>query len=221
MSGGATVVSVGSEPPEWFRTKDYKYLLKLDAAGWLHELERCSGLGVDLSEWESIGEPGWTDNVYPAFIGPPAVQVVDNADQSKLHALEKPSLLVQVYLNAPDGTIIEEFKKVLQLARQSVPSPVRRPGPTALSAKFTESHFVSWINHRIVEVCELDAWRGKAPKDSAKPTSADLGRWLFAGHADPDKEVAQARKVLAEAIRKIPALWAQVEALPPTAPKQR
>jgi len=216
------VVSVWSEPPDWFRNKDYGYLLKLDVAGWLRELDRCSGLGVDLSEWESVGEPGWTDNVYPAFIGPPAVRVVDKADQSTLHALEQPSLLVQVYLNAPDGVIIEEFKKVLRSARQSVPSPVSKPGPTALSGKFTETQFTSWIKHRIVELCELEAWRAKLPEDEAKPRNADFGRWHFPAYTDPDKAVVQARKVLASAIKAIPALFAQVaadQALPPTTPK--
>lgn len=106
-----------------------------------------------MSEWESVGregekqfpfgEPGWTDNAHPAFIGPPAVRTVDMADQSTLHALERPSLLVQVYLSAPDGVIIEEFKKALRPARQSVPSPVSKPGPAALSLSgFLSSLFV-------------------------------------------------------------------------------
>ena len=224
------MVSVWSEPPQWFRDKDYSYLSKLDAAGWLHELERCSGLGVDLKEWESLerereehiplGEPGWTDNLCPAFVGPPAVRIVDKGDQSSLHALEQPSLLVQVYLNAPDGVIVEEFKKALRSARQSVPSPVSRRGPTALSATFTETQFFAWRNHRIVEVCELDAWRAKLPEDS-RPTSADFGRWLFPNYTDPNKEVVEARRALASAIKSIPALFAQVEAdqpLPPTTP---
>ena len=123
-------------------------------------------------------------------------------------------------MNAPDGVIIEEFKKALRSARQSVPSPVTKPGPAGFSAKFTETEFIRWIKHRIVELCELEAWRAKLPEDS-RPTSADLGRWLFPNYADPDKEVVEARRALASAIKCIRALFAQVVAdqpLPPTTP---
>ena len=98
------------EPPEWLKKKDYRYLRNLNAAGWLAELQRCAQLQnpIDLREWDAIGEPDWTKNVAPAYIGPPAVQVVDRADQSVLDALEKPALIVQINLRAPDGVIMEQ-----------------------------------------------------------------------------------------------------------------
>jgi hypothetical protein len=186
------VVSGWLKPPDWFRKKDYGYLSKLDAAGWLNELERCSGLGINLKEWESLeregeeriplGEPGWTDNAYPALIG------------------------------------IEEFKKALRSARKLVPSRVSKLGPTALSSKFTETQFVRWINHRIVEICELDAWRAKLPEDEAKPRDADFARWLFPHYAQPHRQLVRARKNLALAIQNIPALFAQVVAARPLSP---
>jgi hypothetical protein len=213
------------EPPDWFKGKDYSYLRALDAGGWLKELERCKQLRdkIDLSPWEPLGEPGWTNSALPAFIGPPPVQVVDKADQSNLSALEKPSLIVQIYLNAPDRIIVEEFKNILRLTRKKIPPPVRIPGPDALAAQFTETKFLSWINHHIVEFCELEAWRSELP-EGEQPKNADFGRWLFSTYSDSDKEIAEAREALAAAIESIPALWAQVahasDALPVIDPKQ-
>jgi hypothetical protein len=125
-----------------------------------------------------------------------------------LHRIERPALILQIYLNAPDGVILTEFKKALRLARREVPAPVSKPGRKTADAKFSSRHFTRWLNRRIVELCEIDAWRREL-KDG--PTDADLGRWLFPNYADPSKEVATARNVLNEAIDLILALWAQVE----------
>ena len=196
-----------SKPPEWFEREDYSYLSKLTAAGWLHELQRCSHLcsGDDLSEWGD-----WTKKFMPAFIGPPVVQVVDRADQSALRALEKPALIVQVYLAAPDGVILKEFQNVLRTAREAVPSPVKKPGPQTVHTEFSERHFGRWLDHKVVELCELDAWRRTLPEND-RPLDADFGRWLFSKYSDTDKALADARKTLNAALASIRALWAQVE----------
>jgi hypothetical protein len=207
--------TTNGDPPKWFKSKDYSYLFKLTVAEWLHELQRCNHLlsGDDLTEWESIGpkeDVGWTKKMMPAFIGPPVVQIVNKADQAELLALEKPALIVQVYLAAPDGTIIEEFKKALRAARRDLPEPVKKPGPQATRAQFTKQHFTRWQNHRIVALCELDAWRRTLPENE-RPRDADFGRWLFPTYADTDKTLADARKTLHAALASIPALWAQTE----------
>jgi hypothetical protein len=204
-----------SKPPEWFERRDYSYLSGLTAAGWLHELQRCSHLciGNDLSEWKSIGSEDkgdWTKNLMPAFIGPPVVQVVERADQSALRALEKPALIVQVYLAAPDGVILKEFQNVLRAARQAVPGPVKNPGPQTVHTEFSGRHFARWLNHKVVELCELDTWRRTLPENE-RPLDADFGRWLFSTYSDPDKTLADARKTLNAALASIRALWAQVE----------
>jgi hypothetical protein len=169
-----------AKPPDWFKTKDYSYLKRLDDRGWLHELQRCRARWdrVDLSEWESIGEPGWTKGYIPAHIGPPAVHVVEKADQSTMHNLEKPALIVQVWLGAPDHVIIECFKEELKSARRTTPAPVRTRGSKTAPALIREMHFAGWIAHRIVQLCDLQTWRYGLTAENT-PKDADMGRWLF------------------------------------------
>jgi hypothetical protein len=206
-------------PPKWFNETDYDLLRTYDAAEWLRELERCEGLrsGFEdsiawLSELERRHElPSGIK--HPAFIGPPAVQVIKAANQATLHKLEKPALLIQIYLNAPDRVIIEEFKRALKEARRTTPTPVRQRGPKVLEVTFGETHFTKWQTHKIVQICDLDHWRQGLT--GPKPTDAVFGEWLFGAYKQPRKEMATARKILNEAISLIPALWAQVEGATP------
>ena len=194
--------------PEWPSTRDYSYLRGLDAAGWLDLLQRCKAQlqPVDLTEWESIGEPGWTKDYIPAHIGPPAVQSISKADQSTLADIEKSALIVQVWLGAPDRAIIEAFKRELRLARDVTPAPVKTRGSTKAPAAIGAMHFNGWIAHRIVQ---LLLWRsGLTSKE--KPTDADIGRRLFPSSRYPRKEVAIAKKTLYSALTLIPALSAQI-----------
>ena len=194
------------EPPVWFKRKDYSRLRDLDAWGWYKELLHCMQIrdDIDLTDW---GPPG---TYIPAFFGPPVVQAVDKADQSTLRRIEHPTLILQVYLNAPDGKILTEFKKALRLARRKVPAPVSKPGRKTSDAEFGTRHFARWFNRQIVQLCEIDAWR-RDLREGNKPADVDIGQWLFPNHADPSKEVATARNALNEAIGLIPALWAQIE----------
>jgi hypothetical protein len=210
---GSQLAGKWTNPPDWFLKTDYRYLRDLDAAGWLHVLQLCNALQqkVDVSEWEPIGEPGWTKNFIPAFIGPPAVQIVDKADQLALHPIEKPALIIQVALRAPDAVIIDEFKKALRLVRRSVPSPARTRGSKTAFASFRNMHFAAWMNRKIVQLCQLEAWRDKLKE--ARPSDADMGRWLFSRYANPRKELVNARKTLMAALALIPALSAQVTAV--------
>jgi hypothetical protein len=189
-SGGAIMADVWVGPPDWFSKKDYHYLCRLDASGWLQELQRCNALQkkVDLSEWESIGKQDWTKKFIPAYIGPPAVEVVAKADQAALRALEKPALIVQVSLRAPDSVIIGEFKKALQAARCAVPPPVRTRGSRDAPAAIGNMHFNTWISHKIVEFCEIEAWRDGL--EGTKPSDADIGRWLFSNYAAPPRRLS-------------------------------
>jgi hypothetical protein len=197
-------------PPIWFANKDYRYLSTLTAPGWLHELLWCNHLysGGDVA-WESTG-PNRTKTMMPAFIGPPVVRIVNKADQAELLALEKPALIVQIYLGAPDRIIIEEFEKALRAARRDIPDVVKNPGPRATRARFTAHHFSRWQSHRIVELCELHAWR-QTLTENERPRDADFARWLFSKYADADKTLADAWKTLDAALAGIRALWAQTE----------
>jgi hypothetical protein len=197
-------------PPIWFANKDYSYLSTLTARGWLLELQWCNHLvnGGDVA-WESTG-PNRTKTMMPAFIGPPVVQILNKADQAELRALENPAIIVQVYLGAPDRIIIKEFEKALRKARQDVPDVVKKPGPKAPRALFTASHFSRWQRHRIIELCELHAWRQTLPENK-RPRDVDFARWLFSKYADADKTLADAWKTLHAALAGIRALWAQTE----------
>jgi hypothetical protein len=208
--------------PEWFKAKDYSYLSSLDASGWLLELEKCARLFNDTlarldgrpdlrEDWDWIGKPGWTDNARVAFIGAPAVRIVDKADQASLSDLEKPALIMMVSLRATDHDIIECLKKALRDARRDTPGPASKPGPQALSAKFDKTIFGRWFRHRIVQLCDLAEWRSKLDEKD-RPKNADFGRWLFDGRDDyKDKLIFDACQMLKAAINEIPALTLQVE----------
>jgi hypothetical protein len=174
-------------------------------------LQRCKAQlqPVDLTEWESIGEPGWTKDYIPAHIGPPAVQSISKADQSTLADIEKPALIVQVWLGAPDRTIIEQFKRELRLARDVTPAPVKTRGSTKAPAAIGAMHFNGWIAHRIVQLCDILVWRNGLTSQE-KPTDADIGRRLFPSSRYPRKEVAIAKRTLDSALALIPALSAQI-----------
>jgi hypothetical protein len=191
-----------SNPPEWFTEKRYAYLRKLPLASWQYELQRCAWL-------RDSAEPGqWNERpAVPSFIGPPIVQFIKKGPTT-LHQIEKPALIVQ--LNAPDGVIVEQFKKALALARMRYPEPIKKPGPKSANAAFSQKQVSTWLNYKIVQLCELDNWREGLRKDS-RPKNSDFGCWLFFKRAQPSKEIVTARKVLDRAIACIPALWAQTE----------
>ena len=203
-----------ADPPAWFKGKNYAYLTKFDDADWLYELQRCAAKKspTDLSELEFIGEPGWTKNLIPAYIGLPAVEIVDHADQTEFHKFEKPAIIVIVSLKAPDYIIIKEFKKQLAQARRDTPAPVKTRGSQTAAAKISPMHFNTWILHKIVQLCDLDHWRQELSDAEEKPTDADIARWLWPDYANPRKEIVKARQALDEAIALIPALHAQVAA---------
>lgn len=210
-----------SSPPEWLDEKamraDYSYLRNLDAAGWLSELKKCLR-NVQDAEKRDAGKPtleeewgdflGGTHDLVPEFIGPPAVQVVEKADLSTLHATEKPATLVQVYLRATDPVIIREFKKALADIRKKHPAPVKKKGPTAPNAKFDEGVFKRWVTQKIVPLAELIEW---CSLNAPKVKSADFGRWLFPDASNTDKAINIARNTLHEALNSIPGLSMQVD----------
>jgi hypothetical protein len=207
-----------AELPDWFVARDYRYLRDLEANGWLKELLRCAHLNNEaarkkvgettyLEEWEDIVGKELTDGFVPGFIGPPPVEVVEKADQAALHAIERPALIVQVWLGATDADIMAAFERVLRDARKTHPSPLKKRGPSATTGRFGKTEFDRWQTHKIVEISELFEW---AAREGVKITNADLGRWLFAGYADPDKAAYDAQEVLRQAIGSIRALWAQV-----------
>jgi hypothetical protein len=216
------MVGAWTSPPEWFKAKDYRHLNSLDASGWLRELERCARVLNDTlarldgrpdlrQEWDWIGEPGWTENASFAFIGAPAVRVVDKADQASLSDLEKPALIVMASLRATDHDIMEGFKKILLEARRDSAGPARKPGPNALNAKYDKTIFGRWIRHRIVQLCDLAEWRSRLDEKD-RPKDVDFGRWLFEGRdGSIDKLIFDAFKMLESAISEIPALTLQVE----------
>jgi hypothetical protein len=201
---GAAVIKHRQDPPVWFTVERYARLCTLGLAEWQYEIQRCHWL-------KNVAEPGqWSERpAVQSFIGAPIVQLVPKGDLT-LHRLEKPALIVQ--LDAPEGVLLRKVKEALKLAREKYPAPVRKPGPKTLNAEFTHKQIATWLNYKIVPLCELDNWRKELQKkDCAIPTDADFGRWIFSERADPSKEIVTARKVLEKAIANIPALWAQVE----------
>jgi hypothetical protein len=196
-----------SEPPAWFQERKWKYPQPVDLSGWYGELLKCrkAYYGIDTSEWELEGE-----EMVPAFIGPPTVQSVEKADLSAPTNIERPSILLQIHLRPPDGTILEEFQKVLAEARSKYPSPVKQSGPPTLKARITKVHTTRWCNHRIIELAYIDRWLCAEP-EKGRPSQADVAHWLFPKAAQPDKMLSDAYKTLRRALEMIPALWSQLK----------
>jgi hypothetical protein len=190
------------KPPKWFTEERYAYLLKLALADWQYELQRCAWLrdSAKPGQWNKRPE-------VPSFIGPPIVWLVKKGPTT-LHQIEKPALIVQ--LQAPDGIIHKQFKEALELARKTYPAPIKKPGPKSANAAFTQRQISTWLNYKIVQLCELDNWRKGLRKDK-RPKDSHFGKWLFSNRAQPRKEIIAARKALDRAILCIPALWAQTE----------
>jgi hypothetical protein len=204
LAKGVAMSKDWRNPPDWLTDQRYAYLRTLTLPGWQYELQRCAWL-------QKGAKPGqWNERTaVPSYVGAPIIQLVHKAEVT-LHRLEKPALIVQ--LDAPDGVLIKMFKEALKLARKTYPSPVRKPGPKSPNSEFTRRQILTWLNYKIVWLGELDNWRmGLKEKNCAIPTDANFGRWLFAGRANPSKEIVTARKILDRAIGNIPALWAQTE----------
>ncbi len=207
--------------PAWFVEKNYGYLGNLDARGWLYELQRWAHL-IKEAERRATGEPLFADEwrdilgedldrgATPGFLNPPVIEVVDKADQATLRAIEKPALIVKVWLGATDARITEEFEAALRKAREDWPSPVKKPGPRAWNDKFDDVVFTRWRAKQLAPLADLIDWRSCQP-EGARASNADFGRWLFAQYGDPSKEVFGAFRALLQAIGCIPALTAQVE----------
>lgn len=211
-------MSKTTDLPGWFVAKDYGYLRALKANGWLHELQRCAHLNSEaarknageptfLEEWGGVVGKELADGFVPAFIGPPPVEVVEKADQADLREIERPALLVQVWLGATDAEIMATFKQVLREARKIHASALKKRGPSATTGRFGKTEFGRWQARKIVQISELLEW---AAMEGVTVTNADLGRWLFAKYADPDKAAYDARELLRQAIGSIRALCAQV-----------
>jgi hypothetical protein len=193
-------------------------LRRLDADGWLRELERCAHSACEVEkraageptfeeEWKGILDDEIAAGFVPCFLGPPPVEVVDKANQADLHAIERSMLILQVWLGATDAEIMSAFKKELRKAREQHPSPVRKPGPQGLSGTIGEAEFARWQNHKIIEISELLGW---GSQEGRAVSNADLGRWLFEKHSDPDKAAHEALKERKRAFHTLPALWAQI-----------
>jgi hypothetical protein len=142
----------------------------------------------------------------PCFIGPPPVEVVDKANQADLYAIERPTLIVKVWLGATDAEIMSAFEKELRKAREQHPTPVRKPGPQALKGIIREAEFARWRNHKVVEISDLLDW---GAREGCAVSNAGLGRWLFEKHSDPDKAAHEALKERKRTFDAIPALWSQ------------
>ena len=209
-------------PPGCFLKKDYGYLRDLDATGWLRTLQVCLRKLDDAAKRDAGAqtfEEEWGDlpvedvsALLPGFIGPPVVYVVEKADLTALDAIEKPAMLVQVYLRATDSLIIKEFKKALADARKKHPAPVRKRGPKAPNGKFDKLVFDRWIANQIVQLADLIDWRSR---EKQRTKDADFGRWLFPEPKRGGEEcklIHRARSTLHEAVNSIPALSMQVDA---------
>lgn len=200
--------------PDWFPERDYSYLGKLDAAGWLHELRRCVHLASEATKREAAEptfEDEWPDlfaaGLIPCTPGARPIEVVDKVNSESLGSVKKHMLFLQVWLPASDADILTAFKKALRGAREQYPCMVKKPGQKALNGGIGETEFRRWRTHKIVEISDL---LDRASRERRKVLNADLGRWLFEGRKNPDQVVTNALKERERAFTLVHALLAYV-----------
>ena len=116
-----------------------------------------------------------------------------------LHCL--PALLVN--LDHSDELIRAEFDRILREARKHYRAPFLKTGPKTEQLDWPGT-FRKWKDHRIVELCELLAWRRQCRHLRAFPEHV-LGGWL---KFDKNR-IGYAKKVLNEAIASLPMLEAR------------
>lgn len=118
-----------------------------------------------------------------------------------------PYVKFHVDLNMPDAFINAAFRRFLEIAREQVPSPVVMSGPAARNGRF-EKTYKRWKDLKIVEFCELLAWRAQQPELKRKKIKdAMLGRWI-GRHLS--KDVSVTRNALKKALAQLAALGSQV-----------
>src|ERR1700730_2400054 len=130
--------------PEWANqvlNKDYSYLNKLDADGWLVELTRLYNLSVDnglgLHEADlnthtfgEVGESGVVSEVMTVQVSVPTVEIVEfNCEGFRLPPERLPALIIDA--RASEKVIREWFESELAELRARFPPPIAKPGPPA------------------------------------------------------------------------------------------
>ena len=119
-----------------------------------------------------------------------------------------PYVKFHVDLNMPDAFINAEFRRFLEIARAHVRSPVVMSGPAARNGKFARITYDRWKSLKIVEFCELLAWRAQQPElERKKIKDAMLGRWIG---RDSSKELSVTKNALKKALAQLAALGSQV-----------
>ena len=141
----------------------------------------------------------------------PAMPIVEAVEPGDLWTFGA-SLTLRINLDAPDNEILAAIKRELARARENYPdnSPMRTG--RIESRQFAPSTFDKWRAKKIVQVAELMWWARQMPR-RLRPSQVQLGRWVFDGASDnhPERQFAQARKILSAALATYPALLVQVE----------
>jgi hypothetical protein len=213
------------DPPQKAKrilNKDYSYLDKLDADGWLSELTRLHNLSVDnglgLHEPDlnthtigEVGESGEASEVMTVQVGVPAVELVEfNAEGFRLPPERLPALIVNA--RAPGKVIREQIDVFIAQLRDRFPPPIKKPGPPAPNTRIDQRTFSSWSNWRIVQLAELFAWRATLDDEEAKEfPDWVIGEWMWDEDEEIPRKTSDAKKRLKEAIASRKALKAQID----------
>jgi hypothetical protein len=138
------------------------------------------------------------------------VRLIEPDDEGVcLSPLELPAL--RVYLDAPDGVILKQFKAALKEARKSHPAPIVKPGPPAHTAIFDRTTFDRWRENRIIQLGELLAWREElSAAERRNYPNVALGEMAGLEGGDLDKKTSLAIACLEKALSSVHALSAQI-----------
>lgn len=121
-----------------------------------------------------------------------------------------------INLEAPDGVLIEVFRKWLREKRKEKPIPVKQTGRWNPENVHIDNrhHLARWIEYQIIPLCDLQLW-GQAT--DIKYTNADFGYLLYPNikknrdgtDNDTTDRFRYARRILSEAFEILPYLHVQ------------
>lgn len=150
----------------------------------------------------------------PAYIGPPRLRELSSEDIREYTVQSKHFRglrLLAVDLSSPDRLLIEQFQKWLAASRAIDPLPIRRRGPKSTRTSIiSATQFQQWVDNQIIPLCDLECSRDHRAKAYS---NVELAGWLYPdlSRDSSEKKLLWARKMRNDALRLIPALWAQCQ----------
>jgi hypothetical protein len=112
-------------------------------------------------------------------------------------------------VDMPDACLHRDFDRWLAEMRKQLKSPIAKSGRGRFNGEFGETKFKAWRSTKIIEFANVLAWDAQRnPVARGRLSESTLGGWI---KRHTPKDVNVTKKALEDALRCLPALFAQVE----------